>query len=262
MQVINWMALVSIIMPTYNSGQYIAESIESVLNQTERDWELEIIDDGSTDGTFEIVLPYIKKYPNIHYCYFTANRGPSAARTEAIRRAGGKYIAFLDSDDLWLPEKLKKQICFMRENDCPFSCTAYSCMNETGDKKEYAIYPLHRTDYRKMFIFSNPLGNLTVMYDQSKLGKYTVPEIRKRNDFALWLRILKDTPCCRGLQDVLAVYRKRSGSVSSNKRTLIGYHWYLYRNIEELSAFQSVICILCWILVKGTGIGIHRKRLR
>ena len=255
------MSLVSIIMPTYNSGQYIAESIESVLKQTERDWELEIVDDGSTDGTFEIVLPYIKKYPNIHYYYFTVNRGTSAARTEAIRRAGGKYIAFLDSDDLWLPDKLKKQICFMQENDCSFSCTAYYCLNDENKRIESAVYPPDRTDYRKILILSNPIGNLTVMYDQSKLGKYTVPEIRKRNDFALWLRILRDTPYCRGLKEVLAVYRKRAHSVSSDKCTLIRYHWYLYRNIEKLSITESIMYVFCWILVKGTGIGIDQRKV-
>ena len=102
--------LVSVIMPTFNCGQYIIQSIESVIAQTVTDWELLIVDDCSTDNTAEVLKPYLEKYPNIHYYVLPQNGGPAVARTEAMKRATGKYIAFLDSDDLWMPDKLEKQI--------------------------------------------------------------------------------------------------------------------------------------------------------
>lgn len=120
--------LVSVVMPTYNCGKYIAKSIESVLVQTLSDWELQIVDDCSTDDTIKILQPYLEKYHQIHYYKLPKNGGPAVARTEAIKRSNGKYIAFLDSDDLWFPDKLEKQIAFMQEQNFEFSCTAYSCM--------------------------------------------------------------------------------------------------------------------------------------
>ena len=114
--------LVSVIMPTYNCGKFIAESVESVLHQTVQDWELQIVDDCSTDNTQEVLKPYLEKYPNIHYYCLPKNGGPAVARTEAMKRATGKYIAFLDSDDLWMPDKLEKQIKYMERTCAAFSC--------------------------------------------------------------------------------------------------------------------------------------------
>ena len=255
------MSLVSVIMPTYNCAKYIGESVESVIGQTITDWELEIVDDCSTDNTLEVLQPYLDKYPNIHYYRLEKNGGPAVGRTEALRRASGKYIAFFDSDDLWHADKLEKQIRFMEENDCPFSCTAYCQMDEKGQSLHYACYPPQKTDYRKMLRLSNPIGNTTVMYDQSKLGKYEVPLIKKRNDFALWLKMLKNTPCCLGMQEILATYRIRSNSVSSNKLAQAQYHWQLYHDIERLGFIRSVWYVFCWAFVKGTGIGLKRKNI-
>jgi len=254
------MALVSVIMPTYNCAAYIAEAIDSILKQSLTDWELEIVDDCSTDNTREVLLPYLNKHKNIHYHCLEKNGGPAIARTEAIRRAKGRYIAFFDSDDVWHPEKLEKQVRFMQENGLKFSCTAYCHIDESGAPLGYICYPPEKTDYKKMLRLSNPIGNTTVMYDQDALGKYEVPPIKKRNDFALWLKILKDTPECVGMQDVLASYRIRSNSVSSNKLAQAKYHWQLYRDIERLGFFRSCYYLFCWAFVKGTGIGLHRKR--
>lgn len=255
-----YVALVSVIMPTYNCAKFIGESIDSVLRQTLTDWEIEIVDDCSTDNTHEVLKPYLEKYPNIHYSRLEKNSGPAAARTEAMCRAGGKYIAFFDSDDLWSEDKLEKQVRFMEENDCAFSCTAYCHVDEAGNSLHRACYPPEKTGYKKMLLLSNPIGNTTVMYNQEKLGKYAVPPIRKRNDFALWLKILKDTPCCCGMQEVLASYRIRANSVSSNKLSQIRYHWQLYREIEKLGVFKSAFYVCCWAFVKGTGIGLKRKK--
>ena len=226
--------LVSVIMPTYNCGKYIAESIDSVIAQTITDWEIQIVDDCSTDNTKEVLNPYLEKYPNIHYYRLPHNSGPAVARTEAINRATGKYCAFLDSDDLWLPEKLEKQIAFMEKTGANFSCTAYRQMDVDGNDRRIIIIPPKQISYKKCIRLSNPIGNLTAMYNQDALGKFIVPDIKKRNDFALWLQLLKKTQYCYGFEDVLGIYRLgRVGSVSHNKIAQAKYHWQLYRNIEN-----------------------------
>lgn len=253
---------VSVIMPTYNCGKYIAESVQSVCAQTMPDWELIIVDDCSTDNTQEILQPYLQKFPNIHYYKLEQNSGPAVARTAAIQKATGKYIAFLDSDDLWLPEKLEKQIAFMRKKDVVFSCTAYEIMDEKGKRLHTAWIPPEKTDYKKCVRLSDPIGNLTVMYDQEVLGKFAVPAIKKRNDFALWLQILKRTGYCAGYAEVLAVYRLgRKTSVSTNKLYLAKYHWQLYHKIEGMNVLASISAMMCWAFVKGTGIGLKKVRV-
>lgn len=254
---------VSVIMPTYNCGRFIASSIESVLAQTVHDWEIQIVDDCSTDNTEEIIQPYLETYRTIHYYKLPGNRGPAVARTEAIKRASGKYIAFLDSDDLWMPEKLEKQIRFMEEKQAAFSCTAYACIDGYGRDIHMIRVPPEKTDYKKMIRLSNPVGNLTVMYNQEKLGKYEVPMIEKRNDFALWLKILHDETYCYGMPDILALYRMgRPGSVSYNKLKQAKYHWELYRKIEKHGVLRSMYEVGCWAFVKGIGFGLNRNEKR
>ena len=258
----NTKPLVSVIMPTFNCGEYIGASIDSVLSQSMPAWELLIVDDCSTDHTEEILKPYVSQYSNIHYNHLPKHEGPASARTEAIRKAKGKYCAFLDADDLWLPEKLEKQIAFMKETGAKFSCTAYGQIDADGNDLHTVMIPPKKTDYRKCIRLSNPIGNLTVMYDQEVLGKFTVPPIRKRNDFALWLQILKKTAYCYGMEDVLAMYRMgRAESVSSNKLLQAKYHWQLYHEIECHSIIRSVYEMGCWAFVKGTGIGLEKRHV-
>ncbi len=253
--------LVSVIMPTYNCEKFIGESIESVIAQSEKNWEIRIIDDCSTDNTEKIVKKYIEKYPQkIFYFRLQENGGPAVARTEAIRMARGKYIAFLDGDDVWLPQKLEKQIAFMESRGAVFSATAYEHMDENGNDLHYICYPPEKIDYKNMLRLGNPIGNTTVMYNQEVLGKYEVPQIKKRNDFALWLKILKDCDYCYGMQEVMARYRVRANSVSNNKFALAKYHWQLYRKIERLNVVKSIYYLLCWAFVKSTGIGLKRKK--
>lgn len=251
--------LVSVIMPTFNCGKYIGQSVQSVIDQTVTDWEIQIVDDCSTDDTFEVLKPYLEKYSSIHYYRLPKNGGPAMARTEAIKRANGKYVAFLDSDDLWMPEKLEKQIDFMEKTKAVFSCTAYACINEEGENLHTVCVPPEKTDYNKMIRLSNPIGNLTVMYNQEVLGKYEVPPIKKRNDFALWLRILRDVDGCYGMQDVLGTYRIRKNSVSSNKLGQAKYHWQLYYDIEKMGFVKSCWGMGCWAVVKGTGAGLDKR---
>ena len=253
--------LVSVIMPTYNCGAYIAESIDSVLAQTLSSWELIVVDDCSTDNTEEIVSNYSKQYPNIFFYKLEENGGPAAARSLAIKMARGKYCAFLDSDDLWMPDKLEKQIRFMQEKGALFSCTAYRQISETGEDLHTRINPPRLITYKKCVLLGNPIGNLTAMYDQEKLGKFEVPPIKKRNDFALWLQILKKTPYCYGMEDVLSKYRLgRHGSVSHNKLIQAKYHWILYHDLEKHNALKSCFEVLSWAFVKVCRIGKHKDR--
>ncbi|MDO4169014.1 MAG: glycosyltransferase family 2 protein [Lachnospiraceae bacterium] len=254
--------LVSVIMPTYNCGDYILQSIQSVINQTMTDWEIQIVDDGSTDSTNDILQPVLEKYENIHYYRLPQNEGPAVARTEAIKRASGKYIAFLDSDDLWFPEKLEKQIDFMNRTGAKFSATAYNWMDDSGNDLHTVLVPPMKTNYDKCIRLSNPIGNLTVMYDQESLGKFNVPLIEKRNDFALWLQILKKTDYCYGMKEVLGTYRiGRAGSISKNKLKQAKYHWQLYHKIEKHSVPKSIYELGCWAFVKGTGIGLDKRKI-
>ena len=251
--------LVSIIMPTYNCAAFIEESVKSVLAQLYKNWELIIVDDCSTDNTKAILTPYLTKYPNIHYTYLENNSGPAVARSEALKQAKGDYIAFLDSDDLWLPNKLSLQIDFMKKNKAAFSATGYEVIKEDGESKNIAFIPPQKTDYDKMLRLSCPIGNLTVMYDRRIIGNLQVPNIKKRNDFALWLQILHKTNVCYGMPDILAKYRLCSKSVSRNKLKLFTYQWQLYRHIENLSLLKSIWYIICWGFVKGTGFYINKQ---
>lgn len=255
--------LVSVIMPTYNCEKYIAQSIDSVIAQTITDWEIWIVDDCSMDHTEAVLKPYLKRYENIHYERLSQHGGPAAARTEAIKRSTGKYIAFLDSDDLWTPTKLEKQIAFMHRTGATFSCTAYAQMDEAGHDLHTVMIPPEKINYHKCIRLSNPIGNLTVMYDQEALGKFEVPLIEKRNDFALWLQILKKTEYCYGMEEVLGTYRLgRTGSVSSHKLKQAKYHWQLYHEIEGHPVLQSLYELGCWAFVKGIGIGLDKRNVK
>jgi len=252
--------LVSIIMPTYNCASFIKESVESVLAQTYTNWELIIVDDCSKDNTREVLAPYLAKYPHVHYTCLEKNGGPATARSKALQQVKGDYVAFLDSDDLWTTDKLARQINFMKQHKAPFCATGYALMKEDGTRLNTALIPPEKTNYDKMLRLSCPVGNLTVMYDRRIVGDQQVPAIKKRNDFALWLQVLHKTPICYGMTDILATYRLRTKSVSSNKLKLLPYHWQLYHHIEKLSVLKSAWYILCWGFVKGTGIGIKKVK--
>lgn len=182
--------LVSVITPTYNCAKFIGETIESVQAQTYQQWEMIIVDDCSTDNTKEIVDKYIKEDSRIKYFCLKNNSGAAVARTKAMELANGEYMAFLDSDDIWTEEKLKKQLAFMKKHDVAFSCTAYEQIDENGKLLNKIIKTVPKADYNRVLL-DCPVGNSTVMYNVEKMGKFEVPNIRKRNDDALWLRMLK-----------------------------------------------------------------------
>ena len=208
-----------------------------------------IVDDCSGDDTEEIVSQYVREDTRIKYIRLEKNSGAAVARNKAMREAEGEYMAFLDSDDIWTAEKLSEQLSFMQEHNVSFSCTDYEQISESGEKTGRIIKTLPKANYNRILL-DCPVGNSTVMYSVKELGKFEVPNIRKRNDDALWLQMLKKTQYIYGLNQVLMQYRIRNNSISSNKISLIKYHWELYRDIEKLSILRSSFHILYWVIIK------------
>lgn len=240
--------LVSIIMPLYNSEKFIRETLDSILKQTYKNFEVLITDDLSKDKGPKIVLEYQKKDSRIKYFKLSKNSGAAVARNNSIEKSLGKYIAFLDSDDIWKENKLEKQIDFMEKNNYLFTYTEYEQILEDGTKTNKKISALKKIDYSSA-LYYNPIGCLTAIYNAEKLGKIYMPLIRKRQDYGLWLKILKMTDG-HGLNQNLAEYRLRKESMSANKIEMIKWHWKLYREIEKFSIIRSVFHVLIYIFIK------------
>lgn len=244
--------LVSVIMPSYNTAKYIAESIESVLKQTYKYWELIIADDCSDDDTADVVKAYSAD-ERIRYIKNDVNSGAAVTRNNALREAKGKWIAFLDSDDLWEPSKLEKQITFMLKNGYAFTYTKYEEIDEASNAMGRYISGPKKINKRGMYRYCWP-GCLTVMYDASKVGLIQIADVKKNNDYAMWLKVSQKEDC-HLLDEVLGKYRKRTGSISNhNYKILIGWHYKLFRIAEKKS------CIVAAILtVQNIFWGIYKK---
>jgi len=232
--------MVSIVMPSYNTGRFIKETIESVLAQTYTYWELLIVDDCSTDHTDEIVAPYLTD-KRIHYMKNDTNCGAAVSRNRALREAKGRWIAFLDSDDLWEPDKLQKQISFMKENGYHFSYTNYIEINEDSITNGKSVTGPKKITKSGMYRYCW-MGCLTVMYDADTVGLIQIEDIKKNNDYAMWLKVCQKATCYL-LSEPLARYRKRSGSISNHGYVkLIRWHYKLFREAEKKKPISA--CIL------------------
>ncbi len=229
--------LVSIITPSYNCEKYIAETINSVLSQTYENWEMLIVDDCSTDNSIIIIEKFTRKDNRIKLSKNTNHLGISETRNKAIRMAKGKYIAFLDSDDLWLPQKLEKHITLMNQNNVALTYSAYEIINELGDKKGRFNPPkeLTYTDLLK----TCSIGCSTAIYNTHIIGNVYMPKIKKRQDYGLWLTIAKKGYLIKGLPSTLVKYRVHNKSISSNKINTFRYQWEIYRNFQKLSLIKS-----------------------
>ena len=229
---------VTIIMPSYNSEKFIIESVESVLVQTYSNWELIIVDYCSPDDSNKIITKYVDNDSRIKLIKLQKNSGPAVARNTAIEAANGRYIAFLDSDDVWLPNKLETQINFMHDNDLAFTYSSYRLVGE--DNEHLGVFiTKDKISYFDM-LKTCSVGCLTAIYDTEKIGKQYMPLILKRQDYGLWLKILKLIGETRGILEPLATYRIRKNSVSSNKVKAAKYQWKIYREIEKLSFLKSL----------------------
>jgi glycosyltransferase involved in cell wall biosynthesis len=236
-------------MPSYNSSQFIRQSIDSVTNQTYKNWELIISDDNSIDNSIEIITEYIAKDNRIKLIKSGVNSGPAISRNKAIDLSQGRFIAFLDSDDLWHEQKLEKQINFMTENNVVLCYGLYETISEDGSFLSASKKLPLSIDYNGL-LKNQVIGCLTAVYDTSLCGKQKMPVIRKRQDFALWLKILKQGHKAFCLNEIIGQYRLRSHSVSSNKFIAVKYTWKLYREIEHLTFFQSTKSLIGYIVQK------------
>ena len=241
--------LISIITPSYKSERFISQTIESVLAQTYQNWEMVIVDDVSPDNSNKIIEEYCKKDNRIRLIKLEKNSGAAVARNRAIDEAKGRYIAFLDADDLWKPNKLEMQIKFMELKNCALSYSAYETMTEEGVLQNKYINPPLKIAYKDL-LKSNYIGCLTAIYDTQKVGKVFMPLISKRQDYGLWLKILRKTDFAYGIDESLAVYRIMSNSVSSNKFKLLKYHYKLFTEFENISSMKALYYLIWNILTK------------
>ena len=245
--------LVSIIMPSYNTENYIAETIQSVISQTYQNWELIIVDDYSMDNT-DAVVEKIKD-SRIKYIKNEKNLGAALSRNRALREAKGRWIAFLDSDDLWKPNKLERQLCFMEEHDYHFSYTNYEEIDEKSNKTGICVTGPKKITQRGMLNYCWP-GCLTVMYEADEIGVIQIEDIKKNNDYAMWLKVCKKADCYL-LEETLAEYRRgREGSISNHGfMSLIKWHYKLFREAEKQSKIISIINT-----VRNLIFGLYKKK--
>ncbi|MGY3750913.1 glycosyltransferase family 2 protein [Vagococcus acidifermentans] len=231
--------LISIIMPVYNAEKYVGEAINSVLNQTYLNWELLVVNDGSTDKSVQVIQDYMKTDTRIKFINKKNNEGIASARNSGIKEAEGDYICFLDSDDMWKVTKLEEQLNIMKENSASFSCTSYSIIDEQHNKIGYFRRDQKFYSYEEL-LHTNFIGCLTVMITSQLMKKNPMPSI-KHEDYATWLNILSRNKKVFFIDQHLAIYRKTSGSISSNKFKTIGWTWKIFASQNKLSKFQRVV---------------------
>jgi glycosyltransferase involved in cell wall biosynthesis len=229
--------LVSVITPVFNCCRFIEQTIDSVRAQTHADWEMICVDDCSSDGSGELVQSLIDKDCRIRLIRLEENSGAAVARNVAIEAARGRYIAFLDSDDIWLPYKLEHQLEYMQSNNAPFCFSAYARIDEHNNVICTVGVP-PQVSYQGM-LKTSVIGCLTAIYDTEFFGKVSMPLARKRQDFALWLQLLKRIDVARGIPEVLALYRVRQDSMSANKFDAARHTWNIYRKVEGFGFWRS-----------------------
>lgn len=233
--------LISIIIPTYNSEKYLSASINSVKNQTYQNWELLIIDDCSTDTSVCIVREAMKHDKRIKLFKNQQNEGAAVTRNKGIKESKGRYICFLDADDLWDKDKLMKQINFMKKMKCSFSYTDYEFTDSNGIPNKKIVNVPNKINY-KQSLKNTTIFTSTVMFDLALLSKNDIymPNIRRGQDTATWWKVLKKVEYAYGINEVLSYYRRTDNSLSSNKIVALKRTWNLYRNVEKIGIFLSL----------------------
>lgn len=247
--------LVSIIMPSWNTSNFISESIESVIKQTYKNWELIIVDDCSTDDTKDLLKKY--KDQRIKYFINEKNSGAALTRNKALREAQGEWIAFLDSDDLWAPEKIEHQIKFMKQNGFNFSYTEYEKIDEESNKIGIYVSGPEKVDKHTIYKYDY-IGQLTMMYSAKEFGLVQIKDIKKNNDYAIRLQLYKNQNCCAYLlKENLASYRVRKVSISHDKfLKKFRSHYDLFRVCDEKS-----VLLACWYTCWNMFYGFLKKRI-
>jgi teichuronic acid biosynthesis glycosyltransferase TuaG len=235
--------LVSIITPTFNSEKFITETIKSIQNQSYTNWEMIVVDDCSSDKTVSIISNFAQFDSRIKFFQLEKNSGTGVARNKALSETKGRFVTFLDSDDLWKPIKLEKQIDFLLKNNLVFTFSFYECIDEDGIPLNKRVEAPINLSFRQLF-FCNYIGNLTGIYDVDYFGKVTISSIRKRQDWMLWLSILKKIKTAQPLPESLAYYRIRANSISASKFDLLKHNFAVYRTFH---GFNFVVALTCMI---------------
>jgi glycosyltransferase involved in cell wall biosynthesis len=250
--------LVSILTPTYNAEKFIQATIESALNQTYQNWEMILVDDASTDETVSIIEQYAQNDDRIKLFKLPENRGNGFARNAALEKAIGKYIAYLDADDLWFPEKLEKQIQFLKANNLHFTFSFYDSIDEEGNDLNRRVESPNPLTYKQLF-FCNYIGNLTAIYDAEYFGKIILESSQKRQDWRIWLTILKQIKIAKPVPEALAFYRIRKDSISASKFKLIKHNFGVYR---EFHRYNFVFAVLLMIRFLCTQLIVKRRYIK
>lgn len=241
--------LVSIITPSFNAEKFIAQTIESVQKQTHTNWEMIIVDDCSVDNTFSIIKEIALKDKRIQYLRLEKNSGTGIARNIALSKSKGKYIAFVDSDDLWKPTKLEKQIDYLTTNQLPFTFSFYDCIDEEGNSINKRVEAPRNLSYLQLF-FCNYVGNLTGIYDVDYFGKIAISSTRKRQDWMMWLTILKKVKTAQPIPESLAYYRIRENSISASKTDLLKHNFAVYRRFHSFNLLVSLVCLIGFLFTQ------------
>ncbi len=239
--------LVSIITPVYNGEKYIKDCIESVLNQTYKNLEMIIINDGSADNTEKIIKNYMKENSIIKYIKLNENKGIANARNMGIKKAKGRFIAFLDCDDLYHKDKIKKQVDFMIKNNYFFTYTSYKLIDENNNDLKRVICAREMQDYKSL-LKGNNIGCLTVMIDKLNINEVLFFSSNHHEDYILWLTILKNNIKAYGLNEILSYYRKTKTSISHNKIKSSIWTWKIYRKVEKLPLLKSIYFFVNYVV--------------
>lgn len=241
------MDLVSIITPVYKCEDYIARTLNSVLAQTYPEWEMLLVDDCSPDGSADIIRSYVEKDPRFKYIKLENNSGAAIARNVGLECAKGRYIAYLDADDIWLPKKLERQIHFMEEHDVQFSCCDYEKI-EADDTPLNKVVHMPKTITYNQLLSNTIIQTVGVIVDLEKVDRklLVMPNVSRGQDSATWLQMLRNGVKFIGQNEVLAQYRRVPQSLSANKFSAMKRTWYLYRGVEHLSIPKSILCLIGW----------------
>lgn len=237
--------MVSVIMPCYNMESYVADSIASVQRQTYPHWELLIVDDASTDRTVEIVKSLAEQDEKILFVVKKEHSGIADTRNQCIQMAKGRFLAFLDADDIWHPEKMETQLRFMMDHNVGFTYTTYDWIDEDGKTLNKFINTIGNLDYKR-YLRNTIIGCSTVMVDTAIVGQVVVPRFRTSEDTATWLGILKKGHLAYAIDEPLVSYRIRRKSASSNKLKAAADLWKVYRRHEKISFFKALHCFSCY----------------
>jgi len=248
--------LTSIIMPVYNARNTLAESVDSIFRQSHPDWELILIDDRSKDGSAEVIRDLASRDSRVRSLFLDSNVGAARARNAGIEIAKGRYIAFLDADDLWHEEKLSRQIAVMRDTKAGMSFTDYEWIGPTGNSLGIVVQASDNPTWGEL-TWGNNIGLSTTIIDQSMVGSPVMHDIRLNHDYALWLELLRRGFRAVRLPEVLVRYRVLPGSLSRNKLESAWYNWVILRRFEGLSVFRTAPRLLVWALRAS-----HRRFVR